>query len=135
MYISAEVQEQVYETLRKNTSGYENTKEMQRMHYPMSSSTNSSAMHHANPETFKNSSTGPSLSSQSKIQADGRSAATGIVGISGFASPRNIRKLTAQGQENHTDSANSSKNDAMALYARVDRTKKKKNRDSGEGSR
>ena len=66
-----------YETLRKNSTGYENT----------------AAIHKPK---------------------------TAIVGLPGFASPRTGRK----GRGGKGD-------DAMALYARVDRSKKKKNRDSG----
>ena len=62
-----------------------------------------------------------------------RSTSTNITGISGFASPLNVRRQQQQVATNEL--AATSKADAMALYAKVDPAKKKKNRDSGGGSR
>ena len=76
---------------------------------------------------------GPTLSQQ-HVSNRPKPVATNITGISGFASPLNARRQQNV-QRGNDESISASKNDAMALYARVDRSKKKKNRDSGGGSR
>ena len=128
--IPAEVREQVYETLRKHCSGYANANEISQQHY----SQPSSHIENGGPYTSTNA---PMSTNTSSFQPQGvnnpRSAATNITGISGFASPLNVRRQQQQVATNEL--AATSKADAMALYAKVDPAKKKKNRDSGGGSR
>lgn len=114
LFLLAEVREQVYETLKKNSSGYENVNENQKQFYPQ---------------------IGKTTLSQPQVGNRPKPVTTNITGISGFASPLNARRQQ-NCQRGATDgSAVTTKTDAMALYARVDRSKKKKNRDSGGGSR
>ena len=112
LFLLAEVREQVYETLKKHPSGYENVNENQKQFHPQTGNT-----------------------SQPQVGNRPKPVTTNITGISGFASPLNARRQQ-NSQRGATDgSAVTTKTDAMALYARVDRSKKKKNRDSGGGSR
>ena len=124
---SAEVREQVYETLRKNCSGYENTKEIEKQLFS-ASALNVESNQQLLGDIPKLTNEPASL--QSHMASGYKPMATNITGIAGFSSPFNARK-----QPSSQDFTVHSKNDAMALYARVDRTKKKKNRDSGGGSR
>ena len=127
---SADVREKVYETLRKNGPGYENVKTVERQY-----NTSSSAKIKSNQQLQMNVPVSTSglmpLQSQSSAGHTSRhtSTSTNILGLSGFSSPYNVRKKSLQqgGPGDVTNSSNS--DDAMALYARVDRTKKKKIRE------
>ena len=130
-HIIAEVREQVYETLKKHCSGYENANEIQRQYHPKTGSNNDNTQ--PNTRGVSNYSHAPPIP-QPQAGNRQKSVATNITGISGFASPLNVRRQQNM-QRGMDGSAVASKNDAMALYARVDRSKKKKNRDSGGGSR
>ena len=125
------MREQVYETLKKHCSGYENANEIQKQLYCQPSS-NTQNIQQPIREVPKH--TNRSVPLQSQNVNNHRPTATNITGITGFASPLNARKQQ-EIQAGIKDFTITSKNDAMALYARVDRTKKKKNRDSGGGSR
>ena len=127
----AEVREQVYETLKKHCTGYENANDIQKQYHSQSVSNNVNTQQ--NTKDVPNYPQGPPIL-QPQAGNRQKSVATNITGISGFASPLNVRRQ--QNMQGGMDgSGASSKNDAMALYARVDRSKKKKNRDSGGGSR
>ena len=125
----AEVREQVYETLKKHCSGYDNPNALQPPYFSQSSANNGNIQQ---PRRDVPKSTNVSSSLQS--QGINRPTETNIAGISGFSSPFNARRQQQHVPERNKDDANIT-NDAMALYARVDRSKKKKNRDSGGGSR
>ena len=134
--ITADVREKVYETLRKNGPGYENVNTAGMQYNP-----SSSAKLEGNQQLLMNvpvSTSGPMpVQCQNSAGHTSRhtSTTTNILGLSGFSSPYNARKKSLQqgAPGNVTNSPNS--DDAMALYARVDRTKKKKNRESGGSNR
>ena len=75
------------------------------------------------------------LQCQKSAEHTSRHTSTNILGLSGFSSPYNARKKSLQQGAPGDVTNRSNSDDAMALYARVDRTKKKKNRESGGSNR